>query len=105
MFQRPEVGAVYYAPVAVWESQPLVFGERRGLIVNTPSQDVGVVYTSRDAAAAALEDRSQWGERNASLVRVAGIRYRGIGSPRFTWADDAERVAHDAARYASRGAL
>lgn len=96
---RPVIGEIYYAPIALFSTVPLLFGERRGIVVNTPSQDVAVVYTTREAADAALADPIVWSPSNAQRARVARLRYRGLlaGTARLDFATDAERDAHRSA--------
>lgn len=92
---RPEIGTEYFAPIALSSVQPIVWGEARGILVDEPSQSAGVVYSTREAADAALADPTVWAPSNAAHVRVARLRYRGVGAwGRFDFADEAERTAH-----------
>jgi hypothetical protein len=93
--ERPTVGAVYFAPIHIATHQPLIMGERRGIIVDEPSQDCAVVYSTREAAAEALADPATWHPVNAAKYRIARVRYLG-GS--FAFADADEREAHTDAR-------
>lgn len=82
----PVVGAVYWAPVSLaCVSVPLISGERRGVVVDTRTQDRAVVYSSRELAEAALADPAVWAPGNVERVRVAAIR--AVSSRRFVWAE------------------
>lgn len=83
----PVIGAVYWAPVSLaCASVPLIYGERRGVVVDVRTQDRGVVYSSRERAEAALADPAIWAPGNAERVRVAAVR--AVSSRRFVWADE-----------------
>lgn len=99
MIQRPQTGEEYFAPVSLSSTEPLVFGERRGVLVDTPSQTAAVVYSTRDAAEGALGDPAVWHPTNAAALRVARVRYLGAARllTRFEFADEDERAAHLAA--------
>lgn len=100
MIQRPSVGDVVFAPISLSSAHPLVFGEARGVLLDTPSQEQAVVYSTREAAEEALRHEPAWHPNNAHVVRVAELIYRGRGVPRFEFATDEEADAH---RRAIRG--
>lgn len=91
---RPKNGATYYAPCSLASTRPLLFGQFHGVIVDDPSQEVAVVYTTREAADKAFSDRARWSERNAAKARVARLIFDGGW---FRFADQAEADAHRAA--------
>lgn len=93
MTARPSVGDVVFAPISLSSAHPLVFGEARGVLLDEPSQEQAVVYSTREAAEAALGS-TQWHPNNARAVRVAELVYRGRGAPRFAFANDAEEALH-----------
>lgn len=95
---RPTKGTVYYAPVALGSTEPLVFGERHGILVDERSQSQAVVYSTRDTAEAAFADRAVWSENSARRTRIAAIRYVGAGLQSFEFATEGERDAHVHAR-------
>lgn len=85
---RPTVGHVYYAPTSpACEPSPLVPGIAHGVIVDDPSQDVAVVYTTRERAESAMADPAQWHPDMAARYQVRAIAYTGTGAYRFVWAD------------------
>jgi hypothetical protein len=92
--QRPTNGTTYFAPCSLASTRPLIFGQFHGVIVDDPSQQVAVVYTTRDAADKAFADRSQWSEKSAAHARVGRLIYEGGW---FRFADQAEADAHRAA--------
>lgn len=97
---RPKPGVTYYAPISLACLWPLVFGEYAGIVVDQPSQTVGVVYSTREAAEAAFADPTVWGDGNRKHARIAALTYRGTimrGRGGFAFATEAEMVAHDQA--------
>lgn len=89
---RPVAGRVYWAPTAnSCESVPLIFGENHGVIVDGESQDVAVVYTTRELAEAALADPLRWHPNNVARVTVRPVRAVArdgwVTSRRFEWAE------------------
>lgn len=97
---RPQANVTYYAPIAVASRWPLIFGENWGVIVNGPSQDQGVVYSTREAAEDAFANPAVWGDGNRAYARVAALTYQGDimqGSSGFAFATTEEMAAHDAA--------
>ena len=85
---RPERGEVYFAPVAPDTVVPIVWGEHHGIVVDTPSQSVAVVYSTPELAAAALRDPAVWSPANAARVEIRALRYRGRdGFARFDWVE------------------
>lgn len=99
---RPEVGGEYFAPISLASSQPLVFGEARGFVVDTPSQSAAVLYTTREAAEQAIADPEQWAAGNLRWARLAHIRYLGhrVNGAQFEFVTEEEQAAH---RRAMRG--
>lgn len=63
---RPIPGVTYYAPIALASRWPLIFGERQGVIVDQPSHEQGVVYSTRAAAVRAFSDPPACGETTAA---------------------------------------
>lgn len=101
---RPTPGSTYYAPIHLGSRYPLVFGEEHGLIIDQPTQALGVVYSTREAAEAALADLNTWSSENARYARIARLVYLGTimqgrsGIAFATQEDaDAHQAAHDAA--------
>ena len=82
---RPVVGVTYWAPVmSGCVAAPIVAGEHHGVIVDGASQSVGVVYSTRERAEAALADPAVWHPVNAARMRVAEIV--AVSARRFVWA-------------------
>lgn len=82
---RPTVGETYWAPCSdACTSVPLIPGERHGFIVDTPSQAVAVVYSTRTLAELAFSDPTIWHPSNAARASVRAVTY--MGGRRFAWA-------------------
>lgn len=101
---RPAPGCTYYAPIHIGSRYPLVFGEEHGLIIDQPTQALGVVYSTQKAAEAALADLGTWHPNNARHARIARLVHLGpimqgrSGLAFATQEDaDAHQAAHDAA--------
>ena len=73
--ERPVTGRVYWAPINIEVSGavPIVYGEHHGVVVDTPSQTVGVVYSSRERAVAAVSDPAVWHPSYLPHVTVCAI--------------------------------
>lgn len=95
---RPMPGITYYAPIALANRWPLIFGERQGVIVDQTSQEQGVVYSTREGAAAAFADPCVWGDGNDAHARLAALTYQGElmpGRSGFAFATTREMTDHD----------
>jgi len=87
--ERPVIGRTYYAPVQLdlcGGVVPIIAGEYHGVIVDGRSQDVAVVYSTRDRAERALRDVTVWHPDRAGTVQVMAVRC--VAARRFEWAGD-----------------
>lgn len=80
-------GRVYWAPTSLSSKSPLIPGEARGFLVDLPSQQRAVVYTSRELAEAAFYDERCWHPRLRPRFQIRAVRYT---NGRFVWAPEAE---------------
>jgi len=102
--QRPTPGSTYYAPIHIGSRYPLVFGEEYGLIIDQPTQAVGVVYSTQEAAEEALADLGTWHPDNARHARIARLVHCGTimqGRSGLAFATQEDADAHQAAHEAA----
>lgn len=81
-------GQVYWAPTSLASNFPLIPGQSWGFLVDLPSHERAVVYTSRELAEAAFHNDSCWHPSIRPRFQVRAVRY--VGGSRFEWEPDAD---------------